>query len=310
MERDRTGGLPVLIGPSDIEVAAAAGLVIVWGEADEARHRCHGRCLCPLPRSRRHGGRGGRRVARRPFKAHSTTTGRPARTTTLVACCGMAPSTHRSAKGAIALSGSPPSSVQAWRISSPDRLVQVLLSTEGRPRTDLRRLAAVVLNRVRAEHADLVAEICERIGAVDGSIPVIALDELTPQSCLTSLGDQAITMVIVPIMRSRGDHLKAMTASPKNSRPAATLVAGNSDAVTDVAAALVKPASGKAVLRPPSPAAVDCGANRRWQEQPLSEHRPQDDRDEGHTALAGDRPDAGIVGHIHKERRADAIAEA
>ena len=63
---------------------------------------------------------------------------------------------------------------------TPDRLVQVLLSTEGstKDRPALARFA-VVLNRVRAEHADLVAEIRERIGAVDGSIPVVALDELT-----------------------------------------------------------------------------------------------------------------------------------
>ena len=85
---------------------------------------------------------------------------------------------------------------------TPDRLVQVLLSTEGstKDRPALARFA-VVLNRVRAEHADLVAEIRERIGAVDGSIPVVALDELTSaEACLTSLGDQAIMMVIVPII--------------------------------------------------------------------------------------------------------------
>ena len=47
---------------------------------------------------------------------------------------------------------------------------------------------AVVLNRVRAEHADLVAEICERIGAVDGSIPVVALDELTSAELPDAVG--------------------------------------------------------------------------------------------------------------------------
>jgi hypothetical protein len=45
-----------------------------------------------------------------------------------------------------------------------------------------------VLNRVRPAHADLVTEIRERIHTVDGSIPVIALDELTPAELPDTVG--------------------------------------------------------------------------------------------------------------------------
>ncbi|MAH10782.1 MAG: putative selenium-dependent hydroxylase accessory protein YqeC [Acidimicrobiaceae bacterium] len=186
MGRDRTGGLPVLIGPSDIEVAAAAekGSIIVWGDADE--NRATGVTVDACARYldlvdtvvvEADGSR------RRPFKApldYEPVV--PPATTTLVACCGMAAlytpireGCHRPERVAAIVGAG------VEDLLTPDRLVQVLLSTEGstKDRPALARFA-VVLNRVRAEHADLVAEIRERIGAVDGSIPVVALDELTP----------------------------------------------------------------------------------------------------------------------------------
>ncbi|NDH24408.1 MAG: hypothetical protein EBY49_10800 [Actinobacteria bacterium] len=72
---------------------------------------------------------------------------------------------------------------------TPDRLVQVLLSTEGSAKDrPVSARFAVVLNRVRPEHADLVTEIRERIHTVDGSISVIALDELTPAELPDTVG--------------------------------------------------------------------------------------------------------------------------
>ncbi len=186
MGRDRTGGLPVLIGPSDIEVAAAAekGSIIVWGEADE--NRATGVTVDACARYldlvdtvvvEADGSR------RRPFKApldYEPVV--PPATTTLVACCGMAAldtpireGCHRPERVATIVGAG------VEDLLTPDRLVQVLLSTEGSTKNrPASARFAVVLNRVRAEHADLVAEIRERIGAVDGSIPVVALDELTP----------------------------------------------------------------------------------------------------------------------------------
>ena len=132
------------------------------GDADESRHRCHGRCLCPLPRSCRHGGCGGRRSATTTLKApldYEPVV--PPATTTLVACCGMGALDTPIREGAIALSGfAAIVGAGVEDLLTPDRLVQVLLSTEGstKDRPALARFA-VVLNRVRAEHADLVAEI-------------------------------------------------------------------------------------------------------------------------------------------------------
>jgi len=186
MGRDRTGGLPILIDPSDSEVATAAekGSIIVWGDA--AGHRATGVTVDACARYldlvdtvvvEADGSR------RRPFKApldYEPVV--PPATTTLVACCGMAAldtpireGCHRPERVAAIVGAG------LEDLLTPNRLVQVLLSTEGSTKDrPVSARFAVVLNRARPEHADLVAEIRERIGAVDGSIPVVALDELTP----------------------------------------------------------------------------------------------------------------------------------
>jgi len=194
MGRDRTGGLPVLIDPSDAEVAAAAekGSIIVWGEAGE--HRSTGVTVDACARYldlvdtvvvEADGSR------RRPFKAPlDYEPVIPPATTTLVACCGMAAletpireGCHRPERVA-AIVGA-----DVEDLLTPDRLVQVLLSTEGSTKNrPFSARFAVVLNRVRPEHADLVAEIRERIRAVDGSIPIVALDELTPGELPDAVG--------------------------------------------------------------------------------------------------------------------------
>ena len=120
---------------------------------------------------------------RRPFKApldYEPVV--PPATTTLVACCGMAAldtpireGCHRPERVAAIVGAG------VEDLLTPERLVQVLLSTEGSAKDQpVSARFAVVLNRVRPEHADLVTEIRERIHTVDGSIPVVALDELTP----------------------------------------------------------------------------------------------------------------------------------
>ncbi len=194
MGRDRTGGLPVLIDPTDDEVVAASGKgsIIVWGGADE--HRATGVAVDACARYldlvdtvavEADGSR------RRPFKApldYEPVV--PPATTTLVACCGMAAvdapiheGCHRPERVA-AIVG-----VGVEDLLTPERLVQVLLSTEGSAKDQpVSARFAVVLNRVRPEHTDLVAEIRERIGAVDGSIPVVALDELAPAELPDDVG--------------------------------------------------------------------------------------------------------------------------
>lgn len=194
MGRDRVGPLPVLVGPTDAEIIdtlGADGSVIVWSGVDEQRaigvepadcSRFSG--LAETVAVEADGSR------RRPFKAplHYEPVV-PAATTTLVACCGMA------AVGAPIIDGCHrPEQVAALTGASvhqrltPERLVQVLLSPDGsmKERPDGAGFA-VLLNRVRPTQSALVAEIRERVLAVDPSVSVLAVEDLEP----TQLPDHA-----------------------------------------------------------------------------------------------------------------------
>lgn len=187
MGRDRTGGLPVLVAPTDAEVADAVaehGSIIVWTEVDD--HRAIGvtaeDCarwvdLADTVAVEADGSR------RRPFKAPlAYEPVVPPATNVLVACCGMAAigapievGCHRPERVA-AITG-----LDVAAPLTPAAFVDVVLSAEGsakdRP-ADAR--FAVLLNRVRPEHADTVDEIRERVDAADPAVPVLAVDEVDP----------------------------------------------------------------------------------------------------------------------------------
>lgn len=184
MGRDRTGGLPVLISPTDDEVVETLGdrgSAIVWGAADEQRaigidiDDCARYLdLAETVAVEADGSR------RRPFKAPlAYEPVVPPATTVLVACCGMAAvgvpideGCHRPDRVA-ALTGA-----STGDPLTPERLVRVLLSSDGsmKDRPAGARYA-VLLNRVRPEHAGVVDEIRERIAAIDPDLPVLAIDE-------------------------------------------------------------------------------------------------------------------------------------
>lgn len=185
MGRDRTGGVDVLVSPSDDEVAARLTRhrsVIVWSDVDD--HRALGvtsaACgryadLADVVAVEADGSR------RRPFKApldYEPVV--PTATTFLVACCGMeavgAPieqGCHRPERVA-ALTG-----LDVDQPLTPTALVDVLLSSEGsaKGRPDGARYA-VLLNRVRPEHADVVAEIDGLVASRADDVSVLAIDEL------------------------------------------------------------------------------------------------------------------------------------
>lgn len=185
MGRDRTGGVELLVAPSDEEIATGLEQhrsVIVWSDVDD--HRAIGvtgdDCgryldLAEVVAVEADGSR------RRPFKAPlAYEPVVPAATSVLVACCGMAAvgapieqGCHRPERVA-AITG-----LDVDQPLTPAALVEVLMSREGsaKGRPESARYA-VLLNRVRPEHADVVAEIRELVSARTVDVPVLAIDEL------------------------------------------------------------------------------------------------------------------------------------
>lgn len=195
MGRDRTGGVELLVAPTDAEVAAGLAhhrSVIVWSDVDD--HRALGvtgdDCgryldLADIVAVEADGSR------RRPFKApleYEPVV--PASTSVLVACCGMAAvgapieqGCHRPERVA-AITG-----LAVDQPLTPAALVDVLLSNEGsaKDRPDGARFA-VLLNRVRPEHVDVVAEISELVAARADDVPVLAIDEVPVEELPDHLG--------------------------------------------------------------------------------------------------------------------------
>lgn len=195
MGRDRTGGLDVLVGPADDEIAAGLERhpsVIVWSDVDD--HRAIGvsgdDCaryldIADLVAVEADGSR------RRPFKApleYEPVV--PAATSVLVACCGMAAvgapieqGCHRPERVA-AITG-----LDVDRSLTPAALVDVLLSPDGSAKDrPAHARYAVLLNRVRPEHADVVAEIAALVAARAPDVPVLAIDELAAEELPDHVG--------------------------------------------------------------------------------------------------------------------------
>lgn len=185
MGRDRTGGVELLVAPSDEEIAAGLEQhrsVIVWSDVDD--HRAIGvtgdDCgryldLAEIVAVEADGSR------RRPFKAplgYEPVV--PAATSVLVACCGMAAvgapieqGCHRPERVA-AITG-----LETRDPLTPAALVDVLLATDGSAKgRPAGARYAVLLNRVRPEHADVVAEITGLVAGRAPAVPVLAIDEL------------------------------------------------------------------------------------------------------------------------------------
>ena len=185
MGADRTGGLPVLLDPSDGELVASletSGSSIVWSGSDG--QRAFGvepdvvdrwAALADTIAVEADGSR------RRPFKApREYEPVVPASTTTLVGCVGMAAlgvpievGCHRPDRVA-ALVGA----AEADRLT-PERLVRVLLDDAGSRKgcpADAR--FAVLLNRVRPADEPVVDEIRRLVETHDPSVTVLAMADL------------------------------------------------------------------------------------------------------------------------------------
>lgn len=182
---DRTGGLPVLLAPSDDEIVAALDrndAVLAWSGADDRRGlgvepaRCdHWATLAETVAVEADGSR------RRPFKApRAYEPVVPASTTVLVACVGMAAVNAPIEVGCYrtdavaALVGA-----SAKELLTPERLVRVLLhrngSRKGQP--DQARFA-VLINRVTSTDFAAVDEIRRRVRAHDPEISVLAMADV------------------------------------------------------------------------------------------------------------------------------------
>ena len=182
---ERTGGVPVLIAPTDAELTGALddhGRVLVWTHLDD--HRAVGvepevcdrwSTFVDTVAVEADGSR------RRPFKApREYEPVIPEMSTLVVACVGMA-----ALDTAIAAGCHRPDRVAAiagCRESdplTPERLVRVLVSSEG-SRKDVPEAAryAVLLNRATIADAEVVAEIEERLGAAD--VPLVVVADLAP----------------------------------------------------------------------------------------------------------------------------------
>ncbi|MEM9464783.1 MAG: selenium cofactor biosynthesis protein YqeC [Actinomycetota bacterium] len=187
MGADRTGGLPVLMDPSDDalgRVLDTSGSVIVWSGSDGQRafgvEPAAIARWAPLAETIAVEADGSRR---RPFKApRDYEPVVPSNTTTLVGCVGMAAvgapidvGCHRPDRVA-ALVGASESD-----LLTPDRLVRVLLDDAG-SRKDCPADArfAVLINRVRPEHRAMIDEIRERIASIDPAVAVVAMAEADP----------------------------------------------------------------------------------------------------------------------------------
>ena len=187
MGRERTGGLPVLLNPSDQDIAAGFETnpaLLVWGAVDE--HRAVGVSTADCDRwmhladtvaVEADGSR------RRPFKAPAAYEPViPAATTTLVACVGLAAVNAPIAEGChrpelvAGLLGCD----EADRLTA-ERLVTVLLSDQGSRREcpDHARFA-VLLNRCTPERQTLADEVRERIATADPAVTTVVIDEMPP----------------------------------------------------------------------------------------------------------------------------------
>ncbi len=187
MGADRTGDRPVLLDPTDDEVADAVRAhrsVIVWASSDGQRafgvdpDAC-GRwsTLADTVAVEADGSR------RRPFKAPlAYEPVVPAATSVLVACVGMAAigapigaGCHRPERVA-ELVGS-----GVDDLLTPERLVRVLTATDGsRKGRPPNARYAVLVNRVTAADEPVVTEIGERLAAIDPAVPLLAMADITP----------------------------------------------------------------------------------------------------------------------------------
>ena len=185
MGADRTGGLPVLIEPTDAELADVLGddgAAIVWAGSDgqralgfEPETIDRWAALFDTVAVEADGSR------RRPFKApREYEPVVPASTTTLVGCVGIAAvgapievGCHRPDRVA-ALVGAVESDVL-----TPERLVRVLLDQNGsqKDRPPGARFA-VLINRVTADDRATVDEIRRLVETVDPDIEVLAMADL------------------------------------------------------------------------------------------------------------------------------------
>ena len=185
MGADRTGGLPVLLDPSDAALQTAvdpSGSVIVWSGSDG--QRAFGVEPETIDRWAAHfdtiaveadGSR------RRPFKApREYEPVVPSSTTTLVGCVGMAAidtpiedGCHRPDRVAALVGAS-----EADRLTA-ERLVEVLLHADGsRKGQPPGSRYAVLINRVRPEHRETVDRIRELVAAADPEVRVVAMADL------------------------------------------------------------------------------------------------------------------------------------
>lgn len=191
MGRNRTGGLAVLVAPSDDELDNALttnSAVLVWAEAvdDDHGERAVGVtpewCDAWFDRVdhvvvEADGSRG------RPFKAPAAYEPViPGRTTMLVACVGadaigrpIAEGCHRPDRVAIEAGCS------TAEVLSPERLVRVLTSPTGsrKGQPDGARFG-VLLNQVSEPDFAAVGEVVDRLGEWDRSVPVAVVAPFAP----------------------------------------------------------------------------------------------------------------------------------
>lgn len=180
---DRTGGVPVLVGPGDDEVAAALDeheVVIVWSATNDQRAIGVDPARCDrwvdLADTVAVEADGSRRM---PFKApREYEPVLPRGATMVVACVGMAAlgvplevGCHRPDRVA-AVAGCAPSDVL-----TPQRLVRVLLGGDG-SRKDVPAGAryAVMLNRATPADEAAIAEIVERLA--EAEVPVVTVADV------------------------------------------------------------------------------------------------------------------------------------
>ena len=185
MGADRTGGLPVLLDPSDASLEAAldpSGSAIVWSGSDGQR------ALGVEPETIDRWAAGFDTIAveadgsrRRPFKApREYEPVVPTSTTTLVGCVGMAAigapieeGCHRPDRVA-ALVGATEAD-----LLTPERLVEVLLHADGsRKGQPAGSQYAVLIKRVRPEHRETVDRICALVAQADPEVAVVAMADL------------------------------------------------------------------------------------------------------------------------------------
>lgn len=190
---DRTGGLEVLLDPTDEELEAALdqhGRVLVWSATAGARALGVERARCDrwsaLADTVVVEADGSRRL---PFKApRAGEPVIPASTTQLVACVGMGAvgvpigdGCHRPDRVAAVADATPADPL------TPERLVRVLTSPDGsRKGIPLDARYGVLLNRVTRSDDVTVREIADRLDAA--GIPLVVVADLPP-TALPDRGD-------------------------------------------------------------------------------------------------------------------------